>query len=85
MNRYFLRVFTAYSFAVLVAMAYVPWFGFPQESQGIALFEYAFLWNPPILEGYRFYILVPHLLLEILSLTLVLIAAAVSLWGREKD
>lgn len=86
MNRYLQRVFAAYAVAVLAAFLYVPWYGRLQEPgvvQGLIL--YAPLWQPPATVGYQFYLDYGRIFLEVVSLTLVLLLALVSLWGDDPE
>jgi len=80
MNRFVRRVFDPYALLLPIAVAPPPWRGEnwtgPRSGDGP---YYAWLWAPPSLPGWRFVPDYPRLLLEVFSLTLVLVLAVTSL------
>lgn len=80
MNRHFRRVFLAYLLALLTALIYVPWYGHPLQPWALSpCIRYAPLWSPPQTIGYNFSFDTERLALEIVSLSVVLLSAALSL------
>ncbi len=81
MNRYVRRVFDTYALLLLIAVALPPWHGETWTGELAASGPiYAWLWAPPCPPGWRFEPDYPRLLLEILSLSLVLVLAMINLW-----
>lgn len=86
MNRYLRQVVLAYLLALLVAFVYVPWYGRPQEPWAVApCIRYSPIWHPPRTIGYRFSFDTGRLFLEIVSLSVVMTSAVLSLWGEEGE
>jgi hypothetical protein len=85
MNRYIRRVLATYILALLILCAFLPWYGLPVDSwAGFPVFLQAPLWHPPSTFGYIFYLDIVRLALAILSLSAVMVAAMISLWGTEE-
>lgn len=80
MNRHLRQVFLAYLLSLLTALVYVPWYGHPQEPWAYTpCIRYAPLWYPPQTIGYSFSFDTGRLFLEIVSLSVVLVSAALAL------
>ena len=86
MNRFVRRVFDAYALLLLIAVTLPPWRGENWTGQGPDAGPfYVWLRAPPSLPGGRFVPDYPRLLLEVLSLTLVLVLALPSLRDLPPD
>ncbi len=86
MNPYIRRVFTAYLAALVLLSFFIPWYGAPVEPWAdLPVFLHAPLWHPPRTVGYVFAIDFGRLFLVVLSLSAVMAAAVVSLWGKTKS
>ena len=84
MNRHLLHVLLIYVIALLVVLVYVPWYG--QSLGGVEetpWLEYRFIWSPPRASGYRIGIDFGRMFLEAVSLSVVMLAGAIWLWGEE--
>jgi hypothetical protein len=82
MNRPLRQVVLAYLCCVLLACAYVPWEAQPAiPAVSAGWLTYDFLWQPPQTFGYRHQLARGRLLLEVASLTVILLAAACRLRG----
>ncbi len=84
MNRHIRHVFTAYLLSLLAIAFFLPWQGEPLEGWAdLPLVVYAPLWQPPRTYGYLFHLDLGRLVPVLVSLSAVMAAAAISLWGRE--
>ena len=86
MNQATRRVFDSYALLLLLAIALPPWRGTPRfGSTGIGPPVYAWIWSPPQRLGWEFAPDFTRLLLEVISLTLVLIVAVLVLRQSPSD
>jgi hypothetical protein len=86
MNRHLRQTFLAYLLTLLITLVYVPWYGHPQEPWTLTpCVRYAPAWNPPQTIGYSFSFDTGRLLLEIISLSVVMVSAALSLRGEKRS
>lgn len=85
MKRPLRKVLFAYVVCVLLAGMYVPWEARSTRAVTAGGLSYSLLWHPPQTVGYRHELATRRILLEVVSLTAVLLLALYRLGGKGTD